>query len=104
MKFDPLFLIAVGGMVFAVIAVALFMRRSSSEMEADLKPARKESVFQDDHALVCRYYCPDCGQLLRQEVELTTPKPRQQTVTAESGYTKGSAVCPECGTRIKLST
>lgn len=102
MKFDPLFLIAVGGMVLAVIAIALFVRRSSSEVEADLNPARIESVYQDEHALVCRYYCPDCGQLMRQEVELSTPRPRQQILTAESGYTKGSAVCPECNCQFRL--
>lgn len=104
MPLDTNFLIALLGMVLAVAVTALFMRGKKSSVESDAAPAAAEVLFEDAHAQFRRYTCPDCGQLLRQEIHLNASKPRAQVVRAESGYPPGEVTCPACGQRSNLTS
>lgn len=103
MQIDPLFLIAIGGMVLAVVVIAVFMGRDKHASEVDSQPAKAELTYKDDQAQLQRYFCPECGQLLRQEVQLSTPKPHRQTAKTESGFSTGDVVCPKCGSKIRIN-
>ncbi len=99
---DPIFLVALGGMVLAVAVAAIFMRRHAHDAAGDTADAAVESVFADGQAQLLRYHCPHCGQVLRQEAFLAAEAPRTRLSRAESGYAAGAAVCPACGEPVQI--
>ncbi len=102
MPFDALFLIAIGGMVLAVLVIAVFFRPAETDNAEDLPAAIAAVAFEDDLALLRRHACPDCGAVLRQEVFLHDPGQPRQTAQEEIGLPPGPARCPSCGMHLNI--
>jgi predicted RNA-binding Zn-ribbon protein involved in translation (DUF1610 family) len=101
---DPLFLIALGGMVLAVVVLAFAMGRRPAKTVEDLPDAVPSTPFEDDLARILRFACPECGTVLRQEAHLSTPqRPDWGDSHAQSGSQPGQALCPQCGTLVEIT-
>jgi predicted RNA-binding Zn-ribbon protein involved in translation (DUF1610 family) len=103
MPLDPLFLIAIAGMVLAVVVIAIFFRPTKDDNAEDLPAAVSVLIFEDDHALLRRHSCPECGAVLRQEATLQRPGRPHQAARAETGLSPGRTTCPACGAYLNIS-